>query len=83
MTFVYHWNYQKQEQSSGINGIEYHKHNLTNLQPSIALADFIRDMKVSTSIWMKNCGYFPDFEGWSDKYGGFSCSYADAGNIAE
>jgi len=66
-----------------INGIEDHIHILTDVHPSIALSDFIRDMKVSTSIWMKNCGYFPGFEGWSERYGAFTCSYADAGKIAE
>jgi REP element-mobilizing transposase RayT len=66
-----------------INGIEDHIHILTDIHPSIALADFIRDIKVSTSVWMKNCGYFPDFEGWSDRYGAFTCSWANVGNIAE
>ncbi len=66
-----------------INGMEDHIHILTELHPSKALADYIRDIKVSTSVWMKNCGYFPYFERWSDKYGGFTCSYADAGNIAQ
>ena len=58
-----------------INGIEDHLHILTDIHPSIALADFIRDLKVSTSIGMKNCGFFPSFEGWSEKYGAFTCSY--------
>ena len=66
-----------------INGIEDHLHILTDIHPSIALADFIRDLKVSTSMWMKNCGFFPSFEGWSEKYGAFTCSYLDAGKIIE
>ncbi len=66
-----------------INGIEDHLHILTDIHPSIALADFIRDLKVSTSIGMKNCGFFPSFEGWSEKYGAFTCSYLDAGKIIE
>ncbi len=66
-----------------INGIEDHIHILTDIHPSIALADFIRDIKVSTSVRMKNCGYFPYFDGWSDRYGAFTCSWANVGNIAE
>jgi putative transposase len=66
-----------------INGTEDHIHILTDIHPSIALSDFIRDIKVSTSVWMKNCGYFPIFDGWSDKYGAFTCSYLDVGNIIE
>ncbi len=65
-----------------INCMEDHIHFLTDVHPSIALSDFIRDIKVSTSIWMRNCGYFPGFEGWSDGYGVFTCSFADAGEIA-
>jgi len=63
--------------------MEDHLHILTDIHPSIALADFIRDIKVSTSIWMKNSGYFPAFEGWSEKYGAFTCSYLDVGDIIE
>lgn len=66
-----------------INGIEDHIHILTDIHPSIALADFIRDVKVSTSVWMKKSGYFPAFEGWADKYGAFTCSYHDLRNIIE
>ncbi len=66
-----------------INGIEDHIHILTDIHPSIAVADFVRDIKVSTSVWMKNCGYFPDFEGWSDRYGVFTCSWANTWKIAE
>ena len=66
-----------------INGVEDHLHILTDIHPSIALADFIRDVKVSSSVWMKNSGFFPSFEGWSEKYGAFTCSYPDAGNIIE
>jgi REP element-mobilizing transposase RayT len=66
-----------------INGVEDHIHILTGIHPSIAVADFIREIKVSTSIWMKNCGYFQKFEGWSDKYGAFTCSYFDVGTIIE
>lgn len=66
-----------------INGMEEHLHILTGIHPSIALADFIREIKVSTSIWMKNCGYFPQFDGWSDKYGAFTCSYFDIADLIE
>jgi REP element-mobilizing transposase RayT len=66
-----------------INGIEDHLHILTDIHPSLALADFIRDIKVSSTMWMKKSGLFPDFGGWSDKYGAFTCSYLDAGAIIE
>jgi REP element-mobilizing transposase RayT len=40
-----------------INGIEDHIHILSDLHPSIALADFIKDIKVSSSKWMKESEY--------------------------
>ena len=66
-----------------INGIENHLHILSDVHPSVALADFIREIKVSTSIWMKKSGLFPTFKGWADGYGSFTCSYMDMGRIAE
>ena len=66
-----------------INGVENHLHILTDLHPSVALADFMREIKVSSSIWMKNGGLFPAFNGWADGYGSFTCSYMDMGRLIE
>lgn len=66
-----------------INGIENHLHILTDIHPSIAVADFVREIKVSTSIWMKNSGLFPSFKGWSEGYGSFTCSYMDMGRLID
>jgi putative transposase len=60
-----------------INGVENHLHILTDMNPSIAPIDFIKDIKVSTSIWMKQSNLFNDFNGWSVGYGSFTCSYRD------
>jgi len=64
-----------------INGVENHLHILTDMHPSIAPADFIRDIKVSSSLWIKNSGYFPAFKGWSVGYASFTCSYMDIGRL--
>jgi REP element-mobilizing transposase RayT len=66
-----------------INGTENHLHIITDLHPSIALSDFMRELKVSTSMWMKDKSLFPKFEGWSDGYGSFTCSYMDLGNLID
>jgi putative transposase len=60
-----------------INGVENHLHILTDLHPSIAPADFMREVKVSSSLWMKCSGLFPAFKGWAVGYGSFTCSYRD------
>jgi REP element-mobilizing transposase RayT len=66
-----------------INGIENHIHILTDVHPSIALTDFVKEIKVSTSIWMKNSGNFPSFRGWAEGYGSFTCSFMDLGRLIE
>jgi putative transposase len=66
-----------------INGIENHLHILTDLHPSIAVADFMRDIKVSSSLWIKNGDFFPLFDGWAEGYGSFTCSYMDLGRLID
>jgi len=66
-----------------INGIENHIHILTDIHPSIAPADFVKDIKVASSIWMKESGLFPAFVGWSDGYGSFTCSFKDLGDLID
>ena len=66
-----------------INGVEDHIHLLTDIHPSIAVADFMRDIKASSSLWMKECGKFPAFGGWSDGYAALTCSYLDIGVVID
>jgi putative transposase len=54
---------------------------LSDLHPTVALADFVKDIKVSTSIWMKENGLFPNFEGWSEGYGAFTISIKKRDNV--
>ena len=64
-----------------INSMEEHVHILSDLHPSIALADYIRDIKVSSSKWMKESGLFPDFRGWGVKYCALTYSYKEKNTI--
>ena len=57
-----------------INGIEDHIHIMSDLHPSICLSDYVKDIKVASSLWMKETGKFPAFEGWQDGYGAFTYS---------
>lgn len=52
-----------------INGIEDHIHIFSDLHPTVALSDYIKDIKVASSIWTKANGNFPKFEAWQDGYG--------------
>ena len=53
------------------------------MNASIAPIDFIKDIKVSTSIWMKSSNLFPAFKGWAVGYGSFTCSYKDIDRLID
>jgi REP element-mobilizing transposase RayT len=66
-----------------INGIENHIHLLINLHPSVRLSDLVRDIKLSTSQWIKqNRSSFPQFAGWGKEYGAFSYAMRDKEMVA-
>jgi putative transposase len=64
-----------------INGMEDHLHIVCEVNPTIAVADFVRDLKSYSSRWMKESGQFPDFCGWASGYGVFSYSKTERGRI--
>ncbi|GAB3343039.1 IS200/IS605 family transposase [Larkinella ripae] len=64
-----------------INGIEDHIHIVCDLHPTVALARLVKDIKVGSSLWMKESGLFPDFEGWATGYGAFTYSIRERGMI--
>lgn len=66
-----------------INGMEDHIHILSDLHPTIALADLIRDIKTSTSIWIKQHRGFSKFEGWAEGYAALTYSYNEKDTIIE
>ncbi len=55
--------------------MEDHLHILCDLHPSISLADYVRDIKTASSIWLKQSGKFPKFEGWADGYAAFTYAW--------
>ena len=65
-----------------INGMEDHMHILCDLHPSISLADYMRDIKTSSSIWLKHSGKFPEFNGWANGYAALTYGWKDKEIIA-
>ncbi|HYF70996.1 MAG TPA: IS200/IS605 family transposase [Ohtaekwangia sp.] len=57
-----------------VNGVADHLHIFSDLHPSISLSSYVKDIKVATSMWMKDSGKFPQFIGWQDGYGAFTYS---------
>jgi REP element-mobilizing transposase RayT len=46
-----------------------HVHILVQLPATIAVADFVRDLKTATNVYLKeNRDSFPKFDGWSRSY---------------
>ena len=66
-----------------INGVENHLHILTDMNPALAPKDFVKDIMVATSIWIKNSNSFPAFKGWAAGYGFFTCSFMDINRLIE
>ena len=64
-----------------INGVEDHIHIICDLHPSIALADLVKDIKVSSSIWIKGRGIYPLFSNWAESYGAFTLSIREKDTI--
>ncbi len=57
-----------------INGVEDHLHIATHLHPSVALADLVKDIKLSSSEFIKDNNIFPSFAGWQTGYCAFTYS---------
>ena len=66
-----------------IGGVENHIHIITHLHPSIALANFIKDIKIASSTWIKEKNIFPEFSNWQIGYAAFTYSIDAKDNLIE
>ena len=55
-----------------INGMPNHIHMLVDLHPTVSLSYFMRELKESSSKWLKQQPNFPDFIGWAEGYAAIS-----------
>jgi REP element-mobilizing transposase RayT len=60
-----------------INGMEDHLHLLSDLPQTIALADYVRDIKANSSHWLRENPNFPRFEGWAEGYAALTLAWRD------
>ena len=63
-----------------IGGIEDHVHILASCSPTLALADFIRDIKANSSKWLHEEKKLLQFQ-WQTGYGAFTVSYSQRDTI--
>jgi len=66
-----------------INGVEDHIHILSDLPPTIALADYVRDIKTNSSHWLRDNPNFPAFNGWAEGYAALTYAWRDKEMIVE
>jgi REP element-mobilizing transposase RayT len=57
-----------------IVGTENHIHLLFDMHPTLALSDFMREIKEHSSKWLRQNRIFPDFEGWAGGFAAFTFS---------
>ena len=60
-----------------IGGVKDHIHILSSLHATIAISEFVKSIKVATSIWIKENSIFRNFTGWQEGYGAFTHSLRD------
>ena len=51
------------------------------MHPTIALSDFMREVKEHSSKWLGQNPNFPDFEGWAVSFAGFTYNLNDKQTI--
>ena len=64
-----------------INAVEDHVHLFTSVHPTVDLASLLRDIKTSTSSWIKRENIFPAFTHWQDGYGAFTKSHSEKDRV--
>ena len=66
-----------------INGIEDHLHIVTHIHPTVALSSLIKDIKLSSSKFIKEQKLFNKFSGWQEGYGAFTINKMDINKLIE
>lgn len=66
-----------------INGFNDHIHILSDLHPSLPLDDFVKNIKVSSSIWLKKNADYTMFRGWAEGYAAITISIKEKDKVIE
>lgn len=64
-----------------LNGTENHLHIVAHIHPTISVSSLIKDIKVSSSVRIKEEKIFPDFIGWQEGYGAFTYHISQKDNL--
>ena len=66
-----------------IGGVSDHIHIVTHVHPTLCPATLIKDIKLSSSEFIKTNQLFPKFGGWQDGYGGFTYTFTEKDRLIE
>jgi len=64
-----------------IDGMPNHIHLLIDIHPTIAVSDFMKELKEYSSKWLSTNPNFADFEGWAVSFAGFTSSLKEKQTI--
>lgn len=66
-----------------IGGMPDHIHILVEVPATKSLSEFVKTIKQSSSLWLRNNPSFPKWCGWEDGYGAFTYSQKELRNVIE
>lgn len=66
-----------------INGVENHLHILVGMQPTMDVANLVKDIKVTSHLWIEEERAFPGFIEWQIGYEAFTVSSKDKDDLIE
>jgi len=66
-----------------INGIEDHIHVLTHIHPTVALSEYIKTIKNSSTSWIQREDILPHWRGWQDGYAAFTHSIKEKDRLTD
>ncbi len=84
MLYRYIWGFAKNKGAVlyRIGGMPDHIHMFVDIPTTVSIADFMRDLKSSSSVFLSgHAGDFPRFKGWAKSYCIISCSWKDKDKI--
>ena len=76
--FGYLWGILKNKRSHlyQLGGAEDHVHMLTSIHSTVCLADLVRDLKASSTSWIRRERFFERFPGWQSEYAALTKSHS-------
>jgi len=64
-----------------INGVSDHIHILVTINSSISLSDYVKKIKISSALFIKENHVFPKFKKWAEGYSIFTCRMGEKENV--